>query len=309
MTKVVAPALLQETAHPRLRPIASAIYYALYYSGSVLAAWITFGTLHMTGSEWSWRLPSLLQIIGPIIVFSLTATMPESPRWLVKNGHRDKALATLAKYHANGTTDDPLVVYEFSEICNAIEIEEQTKRVSYTDFVRSKANRHRLLIIITISLGQNWIGNGIISYYLSPILKTVGITDPAQVAGINGGLQIFNLFFAVGGALNVERVGRRPLWLISTFGMLISNCIIMGLSSGFASTGMKSVGTAVVPFLFIFYGFYDIAWTPLAYSYSSEILPYNMRTKGLALFVASQNIGQAFNQFVNPIALAAIAWR
>lgn len=36
--------------------------------------------------------------------------------------------------------------------------------------------------------------------------------------------------------------------------------------------------------------FYDIAWTPLAYSYSSEILPYEMRTKGMAIFVAVQSM-------------------
>lgn len=34
-----------------------------------------------------------------------------------------------------------------------------------------------------------------------------------------------------------------------------------------------------------------------------------MRTKGMAIFVATQNIAAAFNQFVNPIALAAITWK
>lgn len=29
------------------------------------------------------------------------------------------------------------------------------------------------------------------SYYLAPILRTVGITSPSQIAGINGGLAIF----------------------------------------------------------------------------------------------------------------------
>jgi len=100
MVKVVAVALLQESAHPRLRPLAASIYYSLYYSGSIVAAWLTFGTLHMNDTNWSWRFPCLFQIVGPIIVLSLTCTMPESPRWMVKNRKEKQALETLAKYHA-----------------------------------------------------------------------------------------------------------------------------------------------------------------------------------------------------------------
>lgn len=64
----------------------------------------------------------------------------------------------------------------------------------------------------------------------------------------------------------VERVGRRPLWLLSTAGMLCTMIVIMGLSSAYANTGAKAAGTAVIPFLFLFYASYDMAWTPLAYS-------------------------------------------
>ena len=149
---------------------------------------------------------------------------------------------------------DPLVQYEFSEITATIELEEQQSRVSYRDFFRTKPNIHRLFLLVACSLGQNWIGNGPISYYLSPILKDVGITAAPQIAGINGGLQIWNLIAAYFGATFVERLGRRPLWFISTTGMFFSNAAIMGLSGGYASTKKKSLGTAVVPFLYIFYG-------------------------------------------------------
>lgn len=163
-------------------------------------------------------------------------------------------LSLLNRLVSNGDLNDPLVRYEHQEIVAAIQAEENNKIVSYADFFRTSANRHRLAVLVGISLGQNWIGNGIISYYLSPILKTVGITDATQVVGINGGLQIWNLIMALGGAFSVERVGRRPLWLISTAGMMVSNAIIMGLSAGFTETNNHSVGVAVIPFLYIFYG-------------------------------------------------------
>lgn len=64
----------------------------------------------------------------------------------------------------------------------------------------------------------------------------------------------------------VDRVGRRPLWLTSTAGMLASLAIVTGLSASYSETGSKSVGAAAIVFLFLFYGSYDIAWTPLTYA-------------------------------------------
>jgi hypothetical protein len=72
--------------------------------------------------------------------------------------------------------------------------------------------------------------------------------------------------------------------------MLVSYIIITALSATFAQTARAAIGTAVVPFLFIFFGFYASAWTIMCFSYTTEILPYNMRTKGLAIFVAVQNL-------------------
>lgn len=41
----------------------------------------------------------------------------------MKKGKDEQALNVLAKYHANGQTDDPLVQWEYHEIQNAIEQE------------------------------------------------------------------------------------------------------------------------------------------------------------------------------------------
>lgn len=59
----------------------------------------------------------------------------------------------------------------------------------------------------------------------------------------------------------------------------------------------------------IFFAFYCIAWTIQCYSYTTEILPYSLRTRGLGIFVAVQNAALAFNTYVNPIALSAIGWK
>ncbi|GJN80089.1 sugar transporter [Purpureocillium lilacinum] len=307
--KITAVALLQEIAHPRLRPLLSTSFYPNYYFGSIAAAWFCFGSLRWGDTTWSWRAPCLFQIMAPLVVMVFLLFIPESPRWLVHHGQKEKAIQILAKYHANGDTEDELVLHEYNEICYAIQLEEENSKTSFRDFVKTPGNRRRLLVLLTMATGTNWVGNGIITYYLAPVLKIAGITDSTQISGINGGLAVWNLFLSYLGAFNAERVGRRKLWMASTIGMLLAYVVMTGLSGSFASDNKRSVGIAIVPMLFIYYGFYDIGWTPLPFAYGAEILPYHMRLKGLSIMLSVQSVAQAFNQWVNPVALSSISWK
>lgn len=166
----------------------------------------------------------------------------------------------LARYHANGDAQDPLVQYEFAEIVNAIEMESSTSTgTSYRTFVSDKGHRRRLWILVSLGFGSQWVGMGVVSYYFAAIMRTVGIVVPAQQAGLNGGLQIWNWLLAVFGALLVEKLGRRPLWLTSTAGLLVNLVIVTACSATYASTGSSAAGYAVVAFLFLFSGFFSIA--------------------------------------------------
>ena len=89
------------------------------------------------------------------------------------------------------------------------------------------------------------------------------MTSVTKQTLISGFLQLFDLIVAVSAATKVDRLGRRTLLLTSSVGMLICYIIITGLSGSFATTGNSATGLAVIPMLFIYYGFYDIAFTPL----------------------------------------------
>lgn len=90
--------------------------------GSIAAAWITFGTREIN-SDWSWRLPSLFQMIPSIVQLSAIWFLPESPRWLIARERDDEALAALKKYHGNGEETE-LVRLEYEEIRTAIHLEQ-----------------------------------------------------------------------------------------------------------------------------------------------------------------------------------------
>ncbi|BEJ14451.1 hypothetical protein CspHIS471_0402180 [Cutaneotrichosporon sp. HIS471] len=298
-----------EIAHPRNRSQVAALINTCWYIGSIIAAWTAFGAGYWD-SAWSWRLPCLIQILPPLFQVASMPFIPESPRFLVSKGRVDEAHNMLAKYHANGDMQDELILFEFQEIKEAIDAERSAVQgVSYASFLKTPGNRHRLAILIMVGFFSQWVGNGIISYYLVAILESVGMTSPAQQQGFNGGLQIWNWFLAIGGSLCVERLGRRKLWLTSAIGMFVSFSIIMGCSAAYSDYGLTKAGPAVMAFLFIYFGFYDIAFTGLTISYPLEILPYSLRTRGMALMTFCVMCALFFNQYVNPIALAAIQWK
>jgi MFS family permease len=150
---------------------------------------------------------------------------------------------------------------------------------------------------------------GILSYYLAPILSSVGITKAADQAAVNVSLQAWNFLLSAAGAVASERYGRRILWLLSTAGMLLFLSIATLLAGLFAEQHLAAAGIAVVPFLFIFFGFYDMAYAPLFISYPAEILPFQLRAKGLAVTLSVDAAACFFNQYVNPVAFTALQWK
>jgi MFS family permease len=274
----------------------------------VVAAWTTFGTLQIQ-SDWAWRIPSLIQAFPSLIQLASVWFYEESPRWLISKGREEEALAILAKLHANGDENDELVQLEYREIRQTLAQEKEVAKRSYMELIATPGNRMRLFITITIGFFSQWSGNGLVSYYLTKVLNSVGVTDAFTQNLINGILQIWNLICAVTAAVIVDKVGRRPLWLVSTTGMLVFFVLQTICTGVYTEQGVKSAGTASIAMIFLYYTFYDAAWTPLTVSYVVEIMPFTIRAKGMAVQGLCVNLALFFNSYVNPVALAAIGWK
>lgn len=309
-----APLLLLELSYPTQRGKITSIYNSSWYLGSILSAWVCFATFSAKdtlGAQWSWRIPTLLQAVFPLIQVCLVWFIPESPRYLVNKGLESRAAEILAKYHANGgdASRDPLVVFEMAQIRHAIRVEEHiNKTTTWWTLFATPGNRKRMRIIIAIAIFSQWSGNGLVSYYINLVLEGVGITDVRAKAAINGGLQIFNLFIALSAAMLVDWLGRRTLFIISNSGMLVAFGLWTITEALFNALHKTAAAKATIPLIFLFYLFYDIAYTPMLVAYTLEILPYKIRAKGFALMNLTVFLTIAFNQFINPWLLDLIGW-
>ncbi|OQV10573.1 hypothetical protein CLAIMM_14550 [Cladophialophora immunda] len=340
-----APILVTELAYPTHRGKVTAIYntsnvgqislamilfraYQEQWLGSIYAAWLIYGT-QTIASSWSWRIPSILQGSLTVVQACLFVFLPESPRqvnpfdttdcvdgrltssrWYISKDRTEEARRVLTKWHAAGDQSSPLVAFELAEIAANINAEATAhSKSSYLDLIRTAAMRKRTFIGMVVGFYGTWSGVAVISYYLTLVLDTVGITSAKSQTLVNGLLQVFNYLVAVTAAVLVDRVGRRRLFLTSACGMLLAFICMTVLSSVFSRSRDHQIGNSVVAFIFIYMMFYNVAFTPLLQAYPLELFPYLLRGRGLTVSLTTTFIGLVIGQSVNPTAMEHVGWK
>ena len=91
------PCLINEVAYPTHRGVANALFNCGWYVGSIVAAFVTFGTRNYT-SSWGWRLPSLLQALLPLVALPGFILAPEVSS--LRNSWRLTVVSLFPRYAA-----------------------------------------------------------------------------------------------------------------------------------------------------------------------------------------------------------------
>ncbi|KAJ5494627.1 hypothetical protein N7463_010714 [Penicillium fimorum] len=298
-----APLLLFELAFPRQQGPQVAIYNSLWNLGALIAA------------TWAWRLPSLLQGVSSVLQIGLCFLIEESPRWLISKERDDEARKLICKYHANGDDSDPLVTLEMEKIRTALQLENEARRTtSYLTFFQSKGNIRRFFIILSVGFFSQWSGNGLISYYLTLILNPIGYTVESTQTLINALLTLWSMIWSLVFSAVMNRFGRRTLFLVSTAGILAVYIVWTALEATYEKrsadgTGGDGYAKGVLAMIFLYNFFYSVGWTPLQITYCIEILPFDLRARGLVLYNLFVALAGIFNQYVNPIGVTNSTWK
>lgn len=304
-SQLASPTLLTEICHPQHRARLTTVYNCLWNVGALFVSWLSFGTNYL-GNEWSWRVPALLQAFPSLIQLTFIWWVPESPRYLVAKDKHDQALEILGRYHANGNVNHPTVQFEYREIRETLALElEAKKQSSYADFVKTKGNRYRLAVLISLGIFSQWSGNAIISNYSSKLYDSAGVTDSTSKLGLSAGQTTLALIVSITMAMFVDKLGRRPTFLASTGGMLVT-FVFWTLSTGlYEDKGAEGGRYAMIVFIWIFGIFYSLAWSGLLVGYAIEVLPYNLRAKGLMIMNLSVQVALTLNTYANPVGFEA----
>ena len=301
LAQMASPLLLTEICHPQHRGPVTAIYNCLWNAGALLVSCIAWGTANVEG-DWSWRSITLIQVVPSVVQLIGIWWVPESPRYLVNKERHQEALHILTKWHAGGNPHNATVQFEFREIRETIRIQKETEHAtSYRDFLRTRGNRWRLLIIVSLGVISQYSGNALFSNYMNAIYVGAGINNQNQKLAMSTGKTILDLFVTVTAALNVDRFGRRPLFLISMIGMVMSFVCWTITGAVFENSDELDVkaGYAQLVFVWIFGVFYDIGFSGLLVAYALEILPFHLRAKGMMIMNITVQAVLAISKYVS----------
>ncbi|MCK4751094.1 MAG: sugar porter family MFS transporter [Bacteroidales bacterium] len=229
--------------------------------------------LETWNGQYGWRWMFIAASFPAVLFFILVFFIPESPRWLIKNGNETDAARVLKKIGGDR--------YAFKILTEVKESLKQEKgRVSYKALIQPGIFKIVLLGIFLAFL-QQWSGNNTIFYYAQEVFTQAGypVSDVLFNIVITGSVMLVFTFIAIG---TVDRVGRKWLMLIGCIGMGVSE-ILLGLSYQFSITGLP-----LVLLVLLVVAFYSFTLAPVTWVLISEIFPNRIR--GAAVSVATSSL-------------------
>jgi MFS family permease len=129
---MTVPIIQAEIAAPHRRGLMVGIEYTTLIAGYMLSCWVDYGFHFMLPSEMSWQGPFIVQIVLSFILLAMSLFLPETPRWLAKNGFMKESLQTVADLHSNGNTEAEHVQLVFREIQEAVIYETNLGKSTWT---------------------------------------------------------------------------------------------------------------------------------------------------------------------------------
>lgn len=280
---VVSPLYIVELAPPSCRGKCIASFQTLLTIG-ILTAYLVdyFFTLSN-----NWRAMFSFLFIPSGLLFLLTYFLPETPRWLILNNQPEKAKKVLERTRSLRETQQ-----EYELIVGNTKI---NNRGAWKELLKRK-NIYFLLVTISIAVCNQLIGCTTILQYAPLILKNAGIESDAVTMLGTVGIGVLNFAFCIINLLLVDYVGRRPLYLIGTMGVFISE-VILGVCN-FIPIPLEMQGMIALMALLMFISFFAVGPSTLVWLAISELLPNTLRAKGMSISLFFNGLAAAISSSV-----------
>ena len=129
---MTVPIIQTEIAAAHRRGLMVGIEYTCLIAGYMLSCWVDYGFNFLLPDKMSWQGPFIVQVGLSFILCFMSFFLPETPRWLAKNGYMTECLQTVADLHSNGDTQAEHVQQVFVEIQEAVIYETTLGKCSWT---------------------------------------------------------------------------------------------------------------------------------------------------------------------------------
>ncbi|MDG1434738.1 MAG: sugar porter family MFS transporter [Saprospiraceae bacterium] len=258
---IAAPAYVSEIAPPKDRGKLVALYQFNIVFGILIAFISNYLLSGIETNGWRWMIG--VEAIPAFIYTIMVLTVPRSPRWLltVKND-RAAAAQTLQLIAPESDVEEEI---------NNILSDHDTAEKTETIFI--KKYRFPLSLAFLIAFFNQLSGINALLYYAPRIFELAGLEASAALLS-SVGIGITNLLFTLLGITLIDRLGRKQLMYIGSFGYIVS----LSLVALAFTLGWK--GMAVPIFLFIFIAAHAVGQGAVIWVFISEIFPNHLRASG-----------------------------
>lgn len=204
MSYTVVPVYLGEIAGVDIRGALSSVFSLQIHLGFLLEA--------VVGPLVSYRALNAMSAAVPVLFFLAVVRIPESPYYLLKKNRKAEAAECLRWYRGDDDVEE-----EFARMDANVTDETENRATTIRDLFASGKNVRALTIVVMACACQRAGGISCILAYSTLILP-----DPAPIIGKSQYMWLFSVSVVlvgfVGSAL-VDKVGRRPLLILSQTGM------------------------------------------------------------------------------------------
>ncbi len=273
IASMVTPMYIAEVAPPKHRGALVSMNQIAIVTGMVMAYIVNRSIVGWGDADWmvnfGWRWMFGLENPPALLFLLLTFLIPETPRWLAKQGRLEEALAVLKK-----VAPPERVQVAYDEIVQSLNEEEG----KMGELFKPGAKRITFMTMV-LALFQAITGINIVMYYAPRIFLSAGLGagDAYSHSIIIGTIMVLFTIFSL---FLVDRFGRRPLMIGASAGMGLS-LLLMGL----AFPNAETQGTLLLIYTLAYVASFSIGMGGIYWVVVSEIFPNRIRGRAMALSV------------------------
>ena len=244
--------------------------------------------------SWRWMFyvgvfPALILLVGMIF-------LPESPRWLMGAGKREKGIRVLRKVES-----PELIEASIARIDKEIQKEKEAV-TKWTELFKPWL-RNALTIAVGIMLVQQFVGINTIIYYAPTVFLIAGFEGARAAIAATIVVGVVNVLSTVISMSIIDKIGRRKLYFIGLTGMAIALAAL-----GFFFLNREGMGEGmrylIVGSVLVYIFFFAISLGPLGWLMISEVFPLKVRGLGMSIGSLSNWLFNALVAFT----FLKIAW-
>ena len=263
--------------------------------GSTMPLWMEFA---------AWRWMFWVGVIPAAVFLVALLVIPESPRFLVASGKKDKALSVLTKLYGAKTAERTV-----ADIYNSLAHDHKPR---FSDLIDKTKNRVRPIIWVGVGLAvlQQFVGINVVFYYGAVLWQAAGFSESDALA-INIGSGVASIGACFITFFLVDKVGRKPLLLVGSIGMTITLALVVFAFMGaplddkghLVLTDSMGLTALIAANLYVI--FFNMSWGPIVWIMLGEMFPNQIRGTGLAVAGFAQWTANYLITWSFPILLAS----